>query len=131
MGMRAQERIPTLGNFGTDEGRLLCMFAPGGFERRFERMLAKQHGDAVLAERSEAERATRLLRRRSASHWRRVCSSAERTTTRPAAQAVLALSVRDAESIRQDWVSIVMGNSSPCVQIKFPVGCSEVEWRHG
>jgi hypothetical protein len=50
-----------LGNFGTDEGRLLCMFAPGGFERRFERMLAKQHGDAVLAELSEAERATRLI----------------------------------------------------------------------
>jgi quercetin dioxygenase-like cupin family protein len=48
----------TLGNFGTDEGRLLCMFAPGGFERRFERMLAKQHGEAVLAELSEAERAT-------------------------------------------------------------------------
>jgi quercetin dioxygenase-like cupin family protein len=51
----------TLGNFGTEEGRLLCMFAPGGFERRFERMLAKQHGDAVLAELSEAERATRLI----------------------------------------------------------------------
>jgi hypothetical protein len=39
----------------------LCMFAPGGFERRFERMLARQHGDAVLAELSEAERATRLI----------------------------------------------------------------------
>jgi hypothetical protein len=37
------------------------MFAPGGFERRFERMLAKQHGAAVLAELSEAERATRLI----------------------------------------------------------------------
>ena len=41
----APKDVPhTLGNFGTDEGRLLCMFAPGGFERRFERMLAKQHG---------------------------------------------------------------------------------------
>jgi quercetin dioxygenase-like cupin family protein len=58
----APKDVPhTLGNFGTDEGRLLCMFAPGGFERRFERMLAKQHGDAVLAELSEAERATRLI----------------------------------------------------------------------
>ena len=35
----APKDVPhTLGNFGTDEGRLLCMFAPGGFERRFERM---------------------------------------------------------------------------------------------
>jgi hypothetical protein len=33
--------------------------------------------------------------------------------TRPAAQEVLAPSVRDAGSIRQDWVSIVMGNSCP------------------
>ena len=58
----APKDVPhTLGNFGTDEGRLLCMFAPGGFERRFERMLAKQHGEAVLAELSEAERATRLI----------------------------------------------------------------------
>jgi quercetin dioxygenase-like cupin family protein len=58
----APKDVPhTLGNFGTDEGRLLCMFAPGGFERRFERMLARQHGDAVLAELSEAERATRLI----------------------------------------------------------------------
>jgi hypothetical protein len=37
------------------------MFAPGGFERRFERMLAKQHGEAVLAELSEAEQETRLI----------------------------------------------------------------------
>jgi hypothetical protein len=44
-----------------DEGRVLCLFAPGGFERRFERMLAKEHGDAMLAELSDAERATRLI----------------------------------------------------------------------
>jgi quercetin dioxygenase-like cupin family protein len=58
----APKDVPhTLANFGANEGRLLCVFAPGGFERRFERMLARQHGDAVLAELSEAERATRLI----------------------------------------------------------------------
>src|SRR5215218_1491569 len=58
----APKDVPhTLANFGTEEGRLLCLFAPGGFERRFERMLANQHGDEVLAELSEAERATRLV----------------------------------------------------------------------
>jgi hypothetical protein len=43
------------------KGDSFACFAPGGFERRFERMLAKQHGDAVLAELSEAERATRRI----------------------------------------------------------------------
>jgi quercetin dioxygenase-like cupin family protein len=58
----APKDVPhTLANFGADEGRVLCLFAPGGFERRFERMLAKQHGHAVLTELSEAERATRLI----------------------------------------------------------------------
>jgi quercetin dioxygenase-like cupin family protein len=58
----APKDVPhTLANFGAVEGRVLCLFAPGGFERRFERMLAKEHGDAVLGELSEAERATRLI----------------------------------------------------------------------
>jgi quercetin dioxygenase-like cupin family protein len=58
----APKDVPhTLANFGAAEARVLCLFAPGGFERRFERMLAKEHGDAVLAELSEAERATRLI----------------------------------------------------------------------
>lgn len=51
----------TLANLGAEEGRLLCVFAPGGFERRFERMLADASGDAVGWERTEAERATRLI----------------------------------------------------------------------
>lgn len=49
-----------LANFGAVDARLLCTFAPGGFERRFERMLAEQTGQPAL-EPSEAERATRLL----------------------------------------------------------------------
>jgi quercetin dioxygenase-like cupin family protein len=51
----------TLANLGTEDGRVLCVFAPGGFERRFERMVS---GDAVaeaVSELSEAERATRLI----------------------------------------------------------------------
>lgn len=51
----------TLANHGSEEGRLLCVFAPGGFERRFERMLADASGDGVTLEPSEAERATRLV----------------------------------------------------------------------
>jgi quercetin dioxygenase-like cupin family protein len=51
----------TLANHGTQDGRLLCLFAPGGFERRFERMLAESSGDRIELERSEAERATRLI----------------------------------------------------------------------
>jgi quercetin dioxygenase-like cupin family protein len=58
----APKDVPhTLANFGADEGRVLCLFAPAGFERRFERILAKELGDALLAELSEAERATRLI----------------------------------------------------------------------
>ena len=57
----APKYVPhTLANFGTGEGRVLCLFAPGGFERRFKRMLANQLGEA-LPELSGAERATRLL----------------------------------------------------------------------
>jgi quercetin dioxygenase-like cupin family protein len=46
----------TLANLGSRPARLLCVFAPGGFERRFERMLA----DTDLAT-SAAERATRVV----------------------------------------------------------------------
>ena len=48
----------TLANLGTVEGRVLCLFAPGGFERRFERMVS---GDAVAEAISESERATQLI----------------------------------------------------------------------
>lgn len=51
----------TLGNHGADPVRFLCLFAPGGFERRFERMLAAQTGAVVPDELAEAERATTLL----------------------------------------------------------------------
>ncbi|KGN37093.1 cupin domain-containing protein [Knoellia subterranea] len=51
----------TLANHGTEPGRLLCVFAPGGFERRFERMLTDASGDGVDLPPSEAELATRLL----------------------------------------------------------------------
>jgi hypothetical protein len=40
--------------------RLLCVFAPAGFERRFERLLAEQAGQPP-PERSAAERETRIL----------------------------------------------------------------------
>ena len=43
---------------------LLCTFAPGGFERRFERMLAEQSGNAIpdeLLELTGAEHATRRV----------------------------------------------------------------------
>jgi quercetin dioxygenase-like cupin family protein len=49
----------TLANHSGDVGRLLCVFAPAGFERRFERILAKQAGQDFEADLSEAERATR------------------------------------------------------------------------
>jgi quercetin dioxygenase-like cupin family protein len=56
----APRNVPhTLANFGSDEGRLLCLFAPAGFERCFERMLNKDSG--LVAELSEAERETRLI----------------------------------------------------------------------
>jgi hypothetical protein len=54
----------TLANLSTGPGRLLCVFAPGGFERRFERMLAQNSGrklPAELAELADAERATEVL----------------------------------------------------------------------
>jgi quercetin dioxygenase-like cupin family protein len=61
----APKNVPhTLANLGAHAGRVLCLFAPGGFERRFERMLAQQHGEgnvADLAELTEAERLTRLV----------------------------------------------------------------------
>ena len=59
------------------------------------------------------------------------CSSAERITDSAAAQEVLALSVRDAESIRQDWVSIVMGNFSPGCRSSSRSDAAKWERRHG
>lgn len=50
----------TLANLGTAGARVLCVFAPGGFERRFERMLADA-SDPAFAERTTAESATRIL----------------------------------------------------------------------
>jgi len=47
----------TLANHTGEDAHVLCIFAPAGFERRFERML----GEAAADEPSEAERATRLL----------------------------------------------------------------------
>jgi len=49
----------TLADLGSVEARVLCLFAPGGFERRFERVLA-QDGEG-LQELAEAERLTRLV----------------------------------------------------------------------
>jgi quercetin dioxygenase-like cupin family protein len=61
----APKNVPhTLANPGADAGRVLCLFAPGGFERRFERMLAQQQGESVVADLAgltEAERLTRLV----------------------------------------------------------------------
>jgi quercetin dioxygenase-like cupin family protein len=51
----------TLANLGTEDVRLLCVFAPGGFERRFERMLAERSGVTAAVERSPAEEATRVV----------------------------------------------------------------------
>jgi quercetin dioxygenase-like cupin family protein len=54
----------TLANHGPEPGRLLCVFAPGGFERRFERMLAQTSGGplpAGLSELADAERATEVV----------------------------------------------------------------------
>jgi quercetin dioxygenase-like cupin family protein len=51
----------TLANLGTAATRVLCVFAPGGFERRFERMLVDDRAGGALAELSAAEQATRLL----------------------------------------------------------------------
>ena len=51
----------TLANLGTENGRVLCLFAPGGFERRFERMVGADAAAEAISELSEAERATRLI----------------------------------------------------------------------
>jgi quercetin dioxygenase-like cupin family protein len=37
----------TLANLSDQETRVLCVFAPAGFERRFERMLAEQAGQPL------------------------------------------------------------------------------------
>jgi quercetin dioxygenase-like cupin family protein len=58
----APRNVPhTLANLGTEQGRVLCLFAPGGFERRFERMVTGRADASLLAEPSEAERRTRLV----------------------------------------------------------------------
>jgi hypothetical protein len=41
--------------------QVLCVFAPGGFERRFERILARAAGTDPMPERSAAELAAQLL----------------------------------------------------------------------
>jgi quercetin dioxygenase-like cupin family protein len=51
----------TLANLGAHDARVLCVFAPGGFERRFERMLAEQAGLPSPGGQSAAEQATRLV----------------------------------------------------------------------
>jgi quercetin dioxygenase-like cupin family protein len=54
----------TLANHGAVDARVLCVFAPGGFERRFERILARESGGELpdaLAEIAEAERLTELV----------------------------------------------------------------------
>jgi quercetin dioxygenase-like cupin family protein len=50
----------TLAKLTSQEVRLLCVFAPAGFERRFERILAEQAGQQP-PERSAAEQETRTL----------------------------------------------------------------------
>jgi quercetin dioxygenase-like cupin family protein len=50
----------TLANLGSEDVRLLCMFAPAGFERRFQRMLADP-ATAETLDRTEAEQRTQLL----------------------------------------------------------------------
>ncbi len=53
-----------LANHSAAAARVLCVFAPGGFERRFERMLAEQEGRqdilAEFADLAPAERATQV-----------------------------------------------------------------------
>lgn len=51
----------TLANLSDHDARLLCVFAPAGFERRFERMVADQPGWTVPDELSEAEQATQMV----------------------------------------------------------------------
>lgn len=54
----------TLANHAGIDARVLCVFAPGGFERRFERMLARESGHPTpdsLAQLAEAETLTDLI----------------------------------------------------------------------
>jgi hypothetical protein len=53
-------RWPATACGSTSRCGLLCVFAPAGFERRFERLLAEQAGQPP-PERSAAERETRIL----------------------------------------------------------------------
>ncbi|MBC3192142.1 cupin domain-containing protein [Pseudonocardia sp. C8] len=58
----APREVPhTLANHGSAEARLLCVFAPGGFERRFERILAETTGAPPPPGPSPEEEATRVL----------------------------------------------------------------------
>ena len=51
----------TLANFSPRPARVLCLFSPGGFERRFQRMLASGAERDALADLAAAERETVLL----------------------------------------------------------------------
>jgi quercetin dioxygenase-like cupin family protein len=51
----------TLANLGQEDVRVLCLFSPAGFERRFQRMVAGPEEAASLAELHESEQATQLL----------------------------------------------------------------------
>lgn len=51
----------TLANFGQQPARVLCLFSPAGFERRFQRMVADAEEAAALVELHDHERATQLL----------------------------------------------------------------------
>ncbi len=51
----------TLANLADDDARVLCLFTPGGFERRFQRMLADPHEARALTDLHEYERATEVL----------------------------------------------------------------------
>ena len=55
----------TLANHAKHTARMLCLFAPAGFERRFERMMAQQDAETGvpdhLAQLAEAERMTQVV----------------------------------------------------------------------
>jgi quercetin dioxygenase-like cupin family protein len=51
----------TLANLGDDQARVLVLFSPAGFERRFQRMLAGPEEARALADLHEHERETRVL----------------------------------------------------------------------
>jgi quercetin dioxygenase-like cupin family protein len=58
----APRNVPhTLANLGDREGRLLVVCTPAGFERFFDRMIAKRRGEAFGEPRTEAERLTRAV----------------------------------------------------------------------